>query len=353
MFRRIVAHIDLDAVRANYARACALAPSSKTIAVIKANAYGHGMPQVAEALSDVAAAFAVATVEEAVELRLAGISNELLVLQGANGADARDVAREHDLTLMVHTREQVGLLEGTGLPAWVKVDTGMHRLGIGPGELGDVLAELQRVGTEVRTVCTHLACADELDNDETGRQLAAFRDCTAGLEIPLSIANTAALLCWPDSHAEWNRPGYMLYGLSPLAGEVDGAAGLEPAMSFLSEVIAIRDVPAGGSVGYGGRWTASRPSRIATVAAGYGDGYPRHAPDGTPVFVHGATAPLAGVVSMDMITLDVTDRPEVAVGDRVELWGRNLSVNEVAAHAGTIGYELLTGVSVRVPRRYA
>ena len=202
MFRRIVAHIDLDAVRANYARACALAPSSKTIAVIKANAYGHGMPQVAEALSDVAAAFAVATVEEAVELRLAGISNELLVLQGANGADARDVAREHDLTLMVHTREQVALLEGTGLPAWVKVDTGMHRLGIGPGELGDVLAELQRVGTEVRTVCTHLACADELDNDETGRQLAAFRDCTAGLEIPLSIANTAALLCWPDSHAE-------------------------------------------------------------------------------------------------------------------------------------------------------
>ncbi len=352
MYRNTYARIDLDAVRDNLALAASLAPAAQNIAVIKANAYGHGMHRVAEALSDKVAAFAVATVDEALSLRAAGIGHELLVLEGAADASACDAAREHALTLMVHAREQAPLVAAAGLAAWIKVDTGMHRVGIAPGDLADVAAALQSGGADLRVVCTHLACADEPDNAATERQLYAFRECTAGLDLPLSIANSAGILGWPDSHADWNRPGYMLYGASPFVVEVANAAGLRPAMSFMSEIIAIRDVPAGESVGYGARWTAQRDCRIATIAAGYADGYPRHAPDGTPVWINGEQAPLAGTVSMDMITIDVTGLSSVAVGDVVELWGRNVPVNDVAARAGTIGYELLTGVSERVPRRY-
>lgn len=352
MYRKTLAFIDLDAVRANFALACALSPDARNIAVVKANAYGHGMRQVAEALADVAPALAVATIDEALELRVAGLRNELLVLEGAFDAEACAAARAHELTLMVHTREQVERVAEAHLAVWVKVDTGMHRLGIAPDEVAAVVGQLAAQGADVRVICTHLACADELDNTTTRRQLERFRDCTADLGVPLSIANSAGILGWPDSHADWNRPGYMLYGASPFATDVAAAAPLRPAMALVSEIIAVRDMPAGASVGYGGRWRAERPSRIATVAAGYADGYPRHAPNGTQVYVNGRVAPLVGTVSMDMITIDVTQHDAVAVGDPVELWGRNVSVNEVAARAGTIGYELLTSVSARVPRIY-
>jgi alanine racemase len=212
---------------------------------------------------------------------------------------------------------------------------------------------VERLGdcaSDVEVVCTHLACADDADNDFTSMQLDVFRSAATALGLPVSIANSAGILAWPDSHADWNRPGYMLYGNSPMRKRIDAAKDLTPAMTLRSELIAIREIGAGESVGYGGRWAASRPSRIGTVAIGYADGYPRHAPDGTPTFVDGCIAPLVGTVSMDMITIDLTGIDQAEVGAGVELWGSNVSVDDVASMSNTIGYELLTHVSARVPR---
>lgn len=353
MQRKTAAHIDLGAIRANYAYACTLVPDGKILPVIKADAYGHGLVPVAKTLQDEVPAFAVATVEEAVELRDAGIGIDLLVLEGATTRAATERAGSHGLVLMVHAESQVDMLPNSGASAWVKVDTGMHRLGIDPATLGDVVGRLQAGGVDVRAICTHLACADELDNNVTREQMTTFSECTAGLGLPLSIANSAGILAWPESHADWNRPGIMLYGTSPFATDVEATRDLRPAMTFASEIIAIRDLAAGKSVGYGRCWTADRPSVIATIAAGYADGYPRHAQNGTPVLVRDHVAPLVGAVSMDMITVDLTDHPGASIGDPVELWGRSVLVNDVAAHAGTIGYQLLTGVTPRVPRIYS
>lgn len=355
MYRKTEAHINLDAIRSNFALACSLAPQSKSIAVIKANAYGHGMLRVAEALQDVAPAFAVATIDEALELRKAGISNDLLVLQGVMTSAACRVAASNRLTLVVHAAEQVdGLVEaGVAVPAWLKIDTGMHRLGLAPGDFAGARKRLLAAGIDVQVACTHFACADELEADATHQQLASFNAVTSDLDLPRSIANSAGILAWPESHAEWNRPGYMLYGSSPFAVDVETARALQPAMTLRSEIIAIRAVPKGESVGYGARWTADRPSIIGTVAIGYADGYPRHAKNGTPTLVNGKPAPLAGTVSMDAITVDLTDHATARVGDSVELWGPGIPVNAVAAAAGTIGYQLLTGVSSRVPRIYS
>ncbi len=356
-FRKTEALIDLDAIRQNYALACALAPQSKNIAVIKADAYGHGMRNVAEALQDVVPALAVAIIDEALELREAGITVPLLVLEGANSVAACEAAAANNLSLLVHSHEQVSILLQADLSAhvtiWLKVDTGMHRLGVSPDELKSALDKLQSGGQELAVLCTHLACADDLANDATSEQIEKFRACTAGLGLPLSIANSAGILGWPESYANWNRPGYMLYGNSPMVSDIETAKGLKPAMTLRSEIIAIREVSPGESVGYGGRWTATRPSTIATVAVGYADGYPRHAPNGTPTQVNGKLAPLVGAVSMDMISIDLTDHDNVTAGDSVELWGVAIPVGEVAAMSGTIGYELLTGVTARVPRRYS
>jgi len=356
VYRKTEALIDLDAIRENYALACRLAPDSKAIAVIKADAYGHGMLRVAEALQDVVPAFAVATIDEALELRKEGVSTPILVLEGVNSTDAIETAVANNLSLVVHSEEQVSLMQQARLSkpvsVWLKVDTGMHRLGLPPAQLGTVLERLQDCACDISVICTHLACADDTKSDVTQQQLEIFEACASGLDLPLSIANSAGILAWPESHADWNRPGYMLYGDSPMEGDIDTASGLRPAMTFRSEIIAIREIEVGEAVGYGGRWTATRPSTIATIAAGYADGYPRHAPNGTPTLVNGHVAPLVGTVSMDMITIDLTEHENVAVGDSVELWGRGVAVNDVATRSGTIGYELFTGVTSRVQRIY-
>ncbi|MBT8081353.1 MAG: alanine racemase [Gammaproteobacteria bacterium] len=351
-YRRTAAFIDLEAIRANYALALSMDPGSRAVAVIKADAYGHGMVRVARALEDDAPAFAVATIDEAMQLREAGIDTDLLVLEGAMSEQAAAACAAAHITLMVNSTPQADFARSARGQVWVKVDTGMRRLGIDPQELDEVLAGLRAAGVPIAAVCTHLACADRPDNDMTRLQIETFLACANDCGVPLSIANSAGLMAWPASRADWNRPGIMLYGLSPLREDEDWAARLRVAMRFAAEVIAIRDVPAGGSVGYGARWTAERPSRIATLAAGYADGYPRHAPDGTPTFVNGQVAPLVGTISMDMITIDVTDHPGVAIGDLAELWGPNVAANDIAVRSGTIGYELLTGVSGRVPRIY-
>ena len=371
MHRNTEARIDLQAIRSNLALVRELAPESLTVAVIKANAYGHGLVPVARVLEDDAELLAVAFIDEAVELREAGVGGPVLVLEGVSSREAWREAAAQELTVVVNDPAQVAKLRGAGierqLPVWVKVDTGMHRLGFEPGDVDAVLEELQALGAKVEVLCTHLARADEADGAATQRQIELFRGCAAGRwlplgrpdragltrrPIPLSIANSAGILARPDSHADLVRPGYMLYGNSPLTTQTVATQRLQPAMTFVSELIAIRHIEAGEAVGYGGRWVASRPSVIGTIAAGYADGYPRHAPDGTPILVGGHLCPLAGTVSMDMITVDLTEHPGAAVGEAVELWGRNVAVNDVAARAGAIGYELLTRVSARVPRRY-
>jgi alanine racemase len=352
------ATIDLDALRANYRLACSLAPDSATLAVVKANAYGHGATACAAALEDLAPAFAVCCVEEALELRAGGIRKPVLLLRGSLDPGEVRTAAEQDFWLTVYEPRQVDAIVAQRLASpvtvWVKLDTGMHRLGLQPEQLAHAVGRLQASGNVRKplVVATHFACADDVANPFTAGQLKRFHTAVAGLEVLASTANSAGIVAWPAARADWNRPGIMLYGASPLSAPHAVDEDLAPVMRLESRVIALREIAAGEAVGYGGNWTAGRPSRIATVAIGYGDGYPRHAANGTPVLVNGRRAPLVGRVSMDMITVDVTDLPAAAVGDRATLWGPGLAVNEVAACAGTIGYELLTRMTGRVPLRY-
>jgi alanine racemase len=259
---------------------------------------------------------------------------------------------------MLQNEHQIRALESAGLGdpvgCWLKLDSGMHRLGFPVQQARALVERLTAISTVAPQIvlATHLACADDLENAFTRQQIKLFREHTDGLHLPCSLANSPGLLGWPETRAEWNRPGVMLYGPSPFPAPHPEADRLRPVMTLKSAVIALRDLQPGDSVGYGGAWTASRPSRIATIPVGYGDGYPRRAESGTPVLVRGHRVPLAGRVSMDMITVDVTDIPDVAVGDEVILWGKEILVNEVAAHADTIGYEIMTRLLARVPRKY-
>ena len=353
--RPTYATVRLDMIAANYQLACRRAPGSQTLPVIKANAYGHGMVAVARRLESVAPALGVAMIDEALELREAGIQAPILVMQGVKQPAEFAVAAAENCWVMLHQSQQVetllSLQLSTPLHVWIKLDTGMHRLGVAAGEIDDIYRRLgSSANVQERPVlCTQLACADELESPVTDLQVQMIRRCAGQLDLPLSIANSAGILHWPHSHDAWNRPGIMLYGISPTAAYDWQAEGLQPAMTMWSEIMAVRNVAPGEGVGYGLDWIAERPSRIGTVAIGYGDGYPRHAPSGTPVLVNGRRVPLTGRVSMDALSVDLTDIPEVEIGDPVELWGENLPVNEVAAAAGTISYELLAGLTARVP----
>jgi alanine racemase len=352
--RLIRARIDSAALRANLQAIRARAAGRRVMAVVKANAYGHGLVPTALALAD-ADAFAVARLEEAVALRDAGLKRRIVLLEGVLDAAQLAQAAALELDLVVHQPLQIELLEQfrgqRQFALWLKVDTGMNRLGFRPQEFRaawERLRQLQPAPLQLR-VLTHLACADEADGRYTAEQLARLRPLIAGLDVELSIANSAAILAQPSTHGAWVRPGLALYGVSPFAAQRGAQLGLRPAMTLESTVIALRAVAPGERVGYGGVWRAQRPSRLAIVAAGYGDGLPRSIPSGAPVLIAGQRAPLAGRVSMDMIAVDITDLPPVAVGDPVELWGTLLAVEEVAAAAGTVAYELLCGVSQRVP----
>lgn len=352
--RLIRARIDSAALRANLQAIRSRAPGSRVMAVVKANAYGHGLVPTALALAD-ADAFAVARLEEAVALRDNGLKRRIVLLEGVFNAAQLAQAAQLELDLVVHQPLQIELLEAfrgpRPLPLWLKVDTGMNRLGFRPQEFRaawERLRSLRPAPVQLR-VLTHLACADEADGSYTAEQLARLQPLVAGLEVELSIANSAGILAQPSTHAAWVRPGLALYGVSPFAGRRGAQLGLRPAMTLESTVIAVREVAPGERVGYGGVWRAARPSRLAIIAAGYGDGLPRSIPSGAPVLIGGYRAPVAGRVSMDMIAADITDLPPVTVGERVELWGTHLAVEELAAAAGTIPYELLCGVSQRVP----
>jgi alanine racemase len=349
----IRAVVDTSALRHNLSVVRARAPGARVMAVIKANAYGHGVLPAAQALAG-AEGFAVARLDEGLALRAAGLTNRVLLLEGVFSREQLALAAQQRFELMVHSGEQLQLLDALDgaerVSAWLKVDSGMNRLGFRVEEFAAAYARL--VGNPrvhaAPTLVTHLANADERRDPKTVQQLEDFAAATADVDGARSIANSAAVLAWPGACGDWVRPGLMLYGLSPFNGETGEAEGLRAAMTLQSEVIAVKTVRAGEAVGYGGTWRAARDTRMAVVAAGYGDGYPRSVPSGTPVQVSGTRAPLIGRVSMDMVTVDVTDLPPVAVGDPVVLWGDEVPVEEIAARAGTIPYELICGVSQRV-----
>jgi alanine racemase len=350
----IRAVIDTAALRSNLETIRARAPRSKVMAVVKANAYGHGLIMTAAALphSD---AFAVARLEEGIRLRESGIAQPIILLEGVFNAEQLLDAAVHRFELIVHDPLQVALLEAFRgafrFTVWAKIDTGINRLGFRPEDFPGALARLRALSTPVHElrVMTHLARADEREVAMTTEQVARFHAATGTLGLATSIGNSAGIFGWADAAGDWVRPGLALYGISPFADVRGAQLGLKPVMTLESAVIGLRRVPRGESVGYAGAWTAQRDSRIAILAGGYGDGLLRSLKDGSPVLIDGHRAPLVGRVSMDMIAVDVTDLPEPHVGTRCLLWGPGLPVEEVASHAGTISYEMLCGVRQRVP----
>ena len=356
MSRPSRALIDLDALQNNLGVARALAPGRKVMAVVKANAYGHGTEMIGRALDPFVDALAVACLEEALTLRQAGITSPVLLLEGLFEESEIQAAAEHGLWLTIDNEAQVSWLEkprlSTPVKCWLKIDTGMHRLGVQPENVAGMhqrLSACENVSGDP-VLCTHFASADDVSSGQTLQQLERFEQAIAGLPGSRSAANSAGVLAWPQAHYDWIRPGYMLYGNSPMSAPHNNTDSLKPVMTLGSRIISVRDIAVGETVGYGATWTAERPSRIATVAVGYGDGYPRLARNGTPTLVNGQRAPLVGRVSMDMITIDVTDLPAARQGDAVTLWGPELPVDEIADCAGTIGYELTTRMPMRTPR---
>ncbi|KAA6185054.1 alanine racemase [Thiohalocapsa marina] len=353
MPRPLVARIDLAAIRHNYRYAKQLAPASRAVAVIKANAYGHGAVAVARTLAAEADAFGVACAEEAMELRESGIDNPILLMEGVFEPAELALAERHRLTPVVHSPEQLlWLLQarpGRPLSCWLKMDTGMHRVGLAPRAFQEAYRCLRACPHVADIVLmSHLARADELAHPGTTDQLAVFDAHVRDMDSPQSLANSAAIMGWTAARRQWLRPGIMLYGATPLPADHPASAPLRRGMCLESALIAIRELDAGAAVGYGGRFVCSTPTRVGVVSIGYADGYPRHARDGTPVAVKGRRTRIIGRVSMDMLTVDLTPVPDARVGDPVQLWGDRVDPNEVAAASDTIAYQLFAGLSRRV-----
>ena len=356
--RTATAIIDLNALVNNLHSIKKQAPNSKVLAVLKANAYGHGLERIAKALSESGHqtdAFGVARLDEALALRAAGITTPIVLLEGFFDKSDLDIITENNLQTIVHNQEQLTSLCTAKLEqplkVWLKIDTGMHRLGISPDDLPAFYAELianENVHSDI-VLMSHLGCADDISNQATANQIALFEDITSGLQNSKSMANSAGICAWPQSHYQWVRPGLMLYGVSPLqVNESDTLGALQPVMTLQSSLIAIRNIAKGEFVGYGAAWQAEKDTTIGVIAIGYGDGYPRHAENGTPVLVNDRIVPLIGRVSMDMITVDLGKNPQDNIGDIATLWGKGLPVEKVATWATTIPYELLCNISRRV-----
>lgn len=344
--------LDLAALRHNFLQVRSYAPQAKIMAVVKANAYGHGLLRVAETLAD-ADGFAVARVEEGMLLREAGLAVRITVMEGFLDRDELELCARLRLEPVVHCARQIDLLgsdEGEPVAVWLKVDSGMHRMGVAPEDFHTGWAALQR-SPRVKPpvgVMTHLACADELTHPLNLQQINVFRRLTSGCPAEKSIANSAAIVAWPQAHAEWVRPGLMLYGVSPLPDKTAAELGLRPVMHLYARLLNIKQIPIGATVGYGATFNCQRQTQLGIAAIGYGDGYPRQLPSGAPVLIRGRPVPLVGRVSMDLVTIDLTDCPEAQIGDTVTLWGEGLPIEQIALHSGTVPYTLLCGVTTRV-----
>jgi alanine racemase len=351
MTRPIQARINLPALQNNLAVARKYAPHSRIMAVIKANAYGHGLLRAAKALVS-ADGFAVVELNDAIALREAGFRQRVLLLNGFYDVEELPVIAEYGLAVVIHQQEQLDIFAASALPAkldvFLKFNTGMNRLGFMPEALSSALSRLKksRQASSI-TLMSHFACAD--DEQGIAAQMEQFNKIAAGQNFPKSLANSATILRYPEAHADWVRPGIMLYGSSPFAETSAGDLELRPAMTLTSRIIATQALRTGDRVGYSGLFTAEKPLKIGIVACGYADGYPRHAKTGTPVKVNGKVTRTLGRISMDTLCVDLSGIPEAGVGTAVTLWGEGLPVEEVAKAAGTVSYELFTKLSTRVP----
>ena len=348
--------IDLQALRHNYQLAREVT-GAKALAVLKADAYGHGAVRCAEALQDSADGFAVACIEEALELRAGGIHGPILLLEGFFEADELSLIVEHDLWCVVHSLWQLEALEKAAMSkpitVWLKLDSGMHRVGLHPTDYQGAYRRLLASGKVAKIVLmTHFARADELHDSSSVQQLAVFEAARQGLVAETSLRNSPAVLGWPQIPSDWVRPGIMLYGATPFDEAHPTASRLQPVMTLESKIISVRELPAGEPVGYGARFVTAQPTRVGVVAMGYADGYPRQAPTGTPVQVDGQPSQLVGRVSMDMLCVDLTNLPHAGLGSSVELWGKHVLASDVAKAAGTIPYQIFCNLR-RVPRLYS
>lgn len=353
MTRPSKATIDLTALRANYLWGRSQ-QTGKAFAVVKANAYGHGSVECAKSLADIADGFAVAFCAEALELRNAGITNPILILEGCFDLEEVQLAQQHALWVAIHQASQIQDLENPSLASnklhvWLKIDSGMHRAGFVPQEVQaahDRLTKCQAVASIA--LMSHFASADEPEKQTTLKQIDTFEKATRGLPGVRSLSNSGAVMAWPQATRDWTRLGILLYGADPLPQPTQH---LIPVMTLQSEVFAERWLEPGESIGYGGKFVTDTKTRVGLVAIGYADGYPRQVPSGTPVSVDGALTRIIGRVSMDMITIDLTSHPNAGIGSKVELWGKQIDINMIARAAGTISYELLCNVK-RVPKVY-
>jgi alanine racemase len=350
MARPIQAHINLSAIESNLGVA-RRATSARILSVIKADGYGHGLMRTAEALA-ASDGYALLDIQDALRLRDAGLRQTILLLEGFFSAEELPVIAEHRLSAVIHNAAQIAMLdaypESGTLDVWLKVNSGMNRLGFPPQQVAQAMEQLRR-HRAVReiTLMTHFANADEARG--VAEPLAMFNDVAAQHRVPRSLANSAALLRYPQTHADWVRPGIMLYGASPFADTSAQQLGLQPAMTLSSRIIATQQLRAGDEVGYGALFRAEHDMRIGIVACGYADGYPRSAPNGTPLLVDGQRTKTLGRVSMDMLYADLSNLPQAGVGSRVVLWGEGMPIEEVAHAAGTVSYELMCALTPRVP----
>lgn len=359
MARPTSATIHVDALRHNLGQVRARAPRSRVMAVVKADGYGHGLERVARALAG-ADAFGVAALSDAERLRAAGISQPILLLSGFDEPGDIERLRALSVWTAIHHASQLEMLEqapaGEPVDCWLKLDSGMHRLGFPPGAFRAAhtrLLAMQGGAVGNIVLMNHFASSDEFADSpsqgaQTREQLAVFREATAGLEGARSLANSAAVLGWPEAHDDWVRPGGALYGISVVEGRVGEDFGLRPAMTLSTRLIAVNRVCKGGRIGYAGTWECPEDMDVGVAAIGYGDGYPRAAPAGTPVLVGGHRTQVIGRVSMDLMTIDLRGVPGARVGDPVVLWGPELPVETIAASARTIGYELTCSITRRV-----
>jgi alanine racemase len=353
MARPTSATIHADALRHNLSQVRARAQSSRVMAVVKADGYGHGLERVARALSG-ADAFGVAALSDAERLRAAGLSQPIVLLSGFDDTDDLPQLRRLNVETVVHHGTQLEMLEqappGEPIRCWLKLDTGMHRLGFAPESVRDAYARLVAMPAVADDIVlmNHFASSDEFNNPQTRQQLRIFGEATAGLPGRRSLANSAAVLGWPDAHFDWVRPGGALYGISVVEGTSGADFGLRPAMTLATRLIAVNRIGKGERIGYSATWQCPEDMPVGVAAIGYGDGYPRHVPAGTPVLVNGHRADIIGRVSMDLMTIDLRGQPDAQPGDPVVLWGEGLPVETIAAAAGTIGYEPVCSITRRV-----
>lgn len=353
MYRPIKVTVDQSALLHNLSKIQHYAPGKKIVAMVKANAYGCGMSKIVPFLEGKVHAFGIASLDEALAIRRIGSQTPCILFEGVFGPAEYPVISEHRFACVVHQHHQLKWLLNNPVPQpikiWIKVNTGMNRLGFSPDEVHEVISALNGcswVDKEL-SLMTHFANADEPQRDENAQQLALFHQMDDLSVFERSMANSSAIMALFDAHTDLIRPGIMLYGVSPFADKTAYDLGLVPVMRFSSAIIAIHHLPPFAQVGYGGGWQSDKPSVIAIVAAGYGDGYPRHIAADTPVWVNGKEATIVGRVSMDMLAINLTHHTEVQIGDEVELWGQHILVERIAKAAGTISYELLCQVTAR------